>query len=712
MANLRTNNLSGEQGQNAYRGSVFFEEGGGDKLSIPNTADVRLGSNDFTVEAWVKFGNVQGSWDTIIGMWDHTNTRRTFNFQRYNTDGKLYLYVSTDGGSSNWAYAYGGNLTINDWHHVAGVRDGNTLRVYQNGVQVGTASYSDSVLNNTTDALFIGDVQVVNNNNMNGFISNVRLINGTCIYPNGTTFTPPTNELTLVPNTVVLACQDSDNPLQEATGKTLTGFGRYEHLNDTELVTNGSGLTTTGWTNANTSTFTVEDGMIKVTRSGGTGPTAYQTITTVAGQQYTVSANIQHVSGNYSDLRVYNGSDSSGTLLKFLRSTGTSTDGNISSTFTAESTSTSLFFTFDNGGDTGKFSNISVKGADRGKQPEVIPPYGVDAGNTFGGPIQQSSEGYVYFPTGRTEERGRGRAVIMGGTTHTPSPNSYMTRIDFLNIQTTGNSLLFGDLSFGSRDAAGAVSSTIRAVYAGGMGPSSEVATNSMDFVTIATQGNGTDYGDLTAAKRQGEGCSNGVRGIFMGGENDSPSPGTYNNVIDFCTIASTGDASDFGDLTAARDGGGVCSSPIRGVCGGGFDSGNSNIIDFVTIASSGVNASNFGDLTSARTQATGCASATRGLFMGGRIAPNNKAEIDFITIASEGNASDFGDLSEGKNQASATASQTRGVHIGGNNGSSPYNGNTMEFVTIASTGNTTDFGDTNQSRTRATTSDCHGGLS
>ena len=343
-----------------------------------------------------------------------------------------------------------------------------------------------------------------------------------------------------------------------------------------------------------------------------------------------------------------------------------------------------------------------------GTQPKVIPPFGVDAGNTFGGPIQQSTQGYMCFPTGRTEERGRGRAVIMGGV---ESPNPYMTQIDFFTIPTMGNSLKFGDLSFGSRDGAGAVSSTNRAVYAGGMGPGSEVATNSMSFVTIATQGNGTDYGDLTAAKRQGEGCSNGVRGIFMGGENDSPSANTYNNVIDFCTIASIGNASDFGDLTAARDGGGVCSSPIRGVCGGGYDSGNSNVIDFVTIATTG-NASDFGDLTAARTGATGCASATRGLFMGGRIAPNNKAEIDFITIASAGNASDFGDLQQERIQASATASQTRGVHIGGNPGSSPYNFTNMQFVTIASTGNASDFGETHASRSRRTASDCHGGLS
>jgi len=704
MANLRTNNLSGEQGQNAYRGSLFFEEGGGDKLSIPNTADVRLGSNDFTVEAWVKFGNVQGSWDTIIGMWDHTNTRRTFNFQRNNTDGKLYLYVSTDGGSSNWAYAYGGNLTINDWHHVAGVRDGNTLRVYQNGVQVGTESYSDSVLNNTTDALFIGDVQVNNNNNMNGFISNVRFINGTCIYPNGTTFTPPTNELTLVPNTVVLACQDSDNPLQEATGKTLTGFGRYEHLNDTELVTNGSGTTTTGWTNANTSTFTVEDGMIKVTRSGGSGPTAYQTITTVAGQQYTVSANIQYVSGNYADLRVYNGSDSTGTLLKFLRSTGTSTDGNISSTFTAESTSTTLFFVFDDGGNTGKFSQISVKAADRGKQPKVIPPYGVDAGNTFGGSIQQSSEGYMYFPTGRIEERGRGRGLNGGSSTP-----SNITTIDYFQIQSTGNTIVFGDLTTGGQHTS--CSSNTRGVFAMGGQSSPGTKQNVIDFVTIATTGNAIDFGDRTVTLNGPGGLSNDTRGIFAGGGQPNP----QSDVIDFITIATAGNATNFGDMTSANKNAAGLASPTRGILAHGGDP-ITNVIDKITIASQGTDASDFGDTTNAAEGYLACASNTRGIFVGGNVSPSgNVNTIQFITIASEGNATDFGDI--GSNRVTAqsgagTSNNLRGVTMGGFNNPNQYS-TTMEFVNIATTGNSNDFGFLTSSRAyTGSCSDSHGGLS
>ena len=86
------------------------------------------------------------------------------------------------------------------------------------------------------------------------------------------------------------------------------------------------------------------------------------------------------------------------------------------------------------------FDDISVKAINPGTPPKNIPPYGVDAGNTFGGPIQQSSQGYMYFPTGRTDERGRGRAVVWLGA---DSPN-YTKQIDFFDIQSTGTTTKFG----------------------------------------------------------------------------------------------------------------------------------------------------------------------------------------------------------------------------------------------------------------------------
>ena len=74
-----------------------------------------------------------------------------------------------------------------------------------------------------------------------------------------------------------------------------------------------------------------------------------------------------------------------------------------------------------------------------------------------------------------------------------------------------------------------------------------------MDFVTIAALGNATNFGDLTNKRRQSGTASSPTRGIIAGGGNDTPSPNTAYNTIDYITIASTGDAQDFGDLTLLR---------------------------------------------------------------------------------------------------------------------------------------------------------------
>ena len=698
MANLRTNNLSGEQGQNAYRGSVFFD-GDLDGLQM-NSSDFAFGTGDFTVEGWFWW-----SGDGIGALFDSrtSDNNNTGFFIGITAANEFYTYGYPSGTSSTTYNTIPENA---GWNHFAVTRDGSNGRVFLNGQQVGSTANMSST--DYTDAGgTVGQPSIAFTNTSlyryKGYISNIRVHKGEAIYTSN--FTPPTTELKATSsNCVLLCCQDSDNPLQEQTGKTITPAGRYEHLSDTELVTNGSGTTTTGWTNANTSTFTVENGMIKVTRSGGSGPTSYQTITTETGQQYTVSANIEHVSGNYADLRVYNGSNSSGTLLVFLRSTGTSTDGNISSTFTAESTSTTLFFVFDDGGNTGKFSQISVKAANGGEQPEVIPPYGVDAGNAFGGSIQQSTEGYMYFPTGRTEERGRGRGLNGGSSTP-----ANITTIDYFQIQSTGNTIVFGDLTTGGQHTS--CSSNTRGVFAMGGQSSPGTKQNVIDFVTIATTGNAIDFGDRTVTLNGPGGLSNDTRGIFAGGGQPNP----QSDVIDFITIASKGDAIDFSNMSSANKNAAGLASPTRGILAHGGDP-FTNVIDKITIASQGTDASDFGDTTNAAEGYLACASNTRGIFVGGNVSPSgNVNTIQYVTIASGGDAIDFGDIGSDRVTAQSgagTSNNLRGVTMGGFNNPNQYS-TTMEYVNIATTGNSFDFGFLSSSRAyTGSCSDSHGGLS
>ena len=107
----------------------------------------------------------------------------------------------------------------------------------------------------------------------------------------------------------------------------------------------------------------------------------------------------------------------------------------------------------------------------------------------------------------------------------------------------------FGDSSKSGAGGPMGASSSTRGVFAGGQFDNPYPQTDIIDYITIATEGNAIDFGDLAAARSHGSGMSNSIRGLFAGGSSPNKT-----NVIEFVTIASTGNASDFGDLTVARD--------------------------------------------------------------------------------------------------------------------------------------------------------------
>lgn len=286
------------------------------------------------------------------------------------------------------------------------------------------------------------------------------------------------------------------------------------------------------------------------------------------------------------------------------------------------------------------------------------------------------------------------RGIFMGGLT-----GADVNTVDYISIVTTSNATDFGDTSVTRHGSAG-LGSSARGHAAGG---SAGGASNVIDYFTFMSLGNGTDFGDLSVSRYYAGGCGSSTRGLIAGGDT-----GAASNVIDYITYATLGNATDFGDLTLARSigGGSNANSPTRAVFGGGGYAGT-NVIDYVTIASTG-NATDFGDLSVNRNYASGAGSSTRGLFMGGETATAQNV-VDYITIASTGNATDFGDLSAGRFQMGAVSSELRAVTGGGIEGGAV---NTMDYFTTASTGNATDFGDLTQARRFvAGASNGHGGL-
>ena len=320
-----------------------------------------------------------------------------------------------------------------------------------------------------------------------------------------------------------------------------------------------------------------------------------------------------------------------------------------------------------------------------------------DTGVVFDGFGTFATSTYMVPPSGKTTERNRGRGVFAGG--YAPSPASLRNIIDYVEIQTTGNAIDFGDLLSINNGEGGACSSSTRALFGGGQSNIVDIT-----FITIANTSNVTDFGDLITGRRSLSAVSSDTKGLFAGGTTPA-----MKNEIESVTIATTGNASDFGDLTVARRNMAPNSSSTRGVFAGG-NPGSSPLlddtIDFVTIASAG-NATDFGNLITAMREQGGSSSATRGLIAGGFTSPANLNTIEFITIATTGNASDFGDLHTAVSGLSGTSNGTRGIFAGG-----AYINN-IQYVTIASTGNAEDFGDLTAARFLYDgTSDSHGGLS
>ena len=303
--------------------------------------------------------------------------------------------------------------------------------------------------------------------------------------------------------------------------------------------------------------------------------------------------------------------------------------------------------------------------------------------------------------------RGRG---VLGGSTGDGQ------LIHYINISSQGNSVDFGLLTNGKSELNG-MSDGTRGLFANGYQSTSPATRlNDIEYITIASEGDAIDFGDSTMKRNSGDsGCSSGTRGVMGGGYTANNSPANPQNVIDYVEIQTLGNALDFGDLAYERYGHGACSSPTRGLFGGGGESpaGAQKDITFITIASKG-NSVQFGNLTKRRMYHGSSGNSVRGLFGGGYTSgsADGQKTIDYVTIASEGNAIDFGERTQGGSYGSATASQTRFVMFGSRAPSVDLN--IIDFVNIASTGDAIDFGDISWSTGNhaiGALSDSHGGL-
>ena len=296
------------------------------------------------------------------------------------------------------------------------------------------------------------------------------------------------------------------------------------------------------------------------------------------------------------------------------------------------------------------------------------------------------------------------RAIICGGSS---TPAEYTSDIDAVNISTKGNAIRFGQMQ-NVNYAPGAFASETRGIIFGGRGgPSPYPNLDVIDYVALASEGNGVDFGNLTDTQVHTQGCSSSTRGVQMGGYN-------VNNIMAYVQIATTGNALDFGDLTVGRHTATCVSTPIHGFVAGGNTPGNDSSIDKITFSTTG-NAVSFGDLSEIRgSTPAGASNSTTGIFALGRTISSVLINtIETMNMSTQGSAKSFGNISQPGTQISgATSSPSRVIVMGGMMAPNNTKTNAIHSITISSSGGAEDFGDLTRVKTyHYSTSDSHGGL-
>jgi len=163
---------------------------------------------DFTIECWVK-------------MADYTARTHHPNIL---VMGSTQLYVNSSG---TYGLYHGGDkctvsgFPLNQWNHIAVTRDGNLCQLYLNGVRT-AATYHTIEFGNNTGTGRIG-AYTATTGEVNGNISNLRIVKGTAVYTGGS-LTVPTANLTNITNTKLLCCQGSTTT-SKVVGPTLTAVG-------------------------------------------------------------------------------------------------------------------------------------------------------------------------------------------------------------------------------------------------------------------------------------------------------------------------------------------------------------------------------------------------------------------------------------------------------------------------------------------------------
>ena len=574
MANLRVNKIAASGQITENTGSVFFD-GTGDYLQLDGSSDFAFGTNDFNVEFWV-----------YIVDSSHTNTLYDSRPSGSNGNQVALFYSSSSNAvllANNGTVRITGTVDIGDskWYHISLTRNNGVTKLYVNGVQDGS-NYTDSTnYENPAQRPFIGasggSTNLASGTFMDGYMSNIRICKGHAVYTSQ--FIPPTTELEVHPETVLLCCHDGENIFADKTGRHIIAAYGDRTSSPTPTATDSP----IGITTFNPGLTRSVDPTAGPTFQGGVGYTSQNWLTLPKGT--TTDRNLCGTRGLFAGSNP-TPSDGSGNAIEFITvsTTGNSQDfgdrigkGRRQIAAMADRTRAVFAGSYSPIADTIDFVTIATTGN------------AVDFGNCLSNLTEA---------TGISNST---RGIIAGG--RTPTVHDVM---QYVTIKSLGTAIDFGNLLVAKRNC-GSFQSPTRGVVVGGRN-SGGTSLDVIEYVTIASTGNAVDFGDISSGGGEANmGGSNSTRGLVAGG-----SPST--NTITYVTISTLGNSVDFGDNTVATNGmNTMATSPTRACMFGA--AAPARTLSYVEIATTG-NALDFGSfgIDATTNYSSGCSSGHGGL--------------------------------------------------------------------------------------------------
>lgn len=257
-----------------------------------------------------------------------------------------------------------------------------------------------------------------------------------------------------------------------------------------------------------------------------------------------------------------------------------------------------------------------------------------------------------------------------------PSPASNQTLKFPFAVSSGGSSTTLGSLTV-SRLGGRGQSSTTHGYTSGGSTDPAAGTVNVIDRFSFTSSASAVDVGDLTVTRYQTAAHSSVAYGFGYNSGGDSTDVTGTSNVIDrFPFAVATTNATDVGDLSAAKTGVAGCSSSDFGYAAGGVTPSPTiptvyNVIDRFPFAIATTNTTDVGDLSATTVNASGQSSAEYGFLTGGRTvstpATTYTTKIDSFPFASAlTNASAVGNLATSTSSGIGVSSVNYGYNVGG----------------------------------------------